>query len=249
MDEWPDNTVILGELCVQTNTSSNKVGTILRCLPEKAVQRQAKEENKVIVWAFDCLMFDGKDLTNTGYLERYAVLRDHFESIYFKITPFYLNDFAETADEIIQNGGEGLVLQRKDNKYYPGERPAWKTLKLKKSLPHLELKVISAIEPNKLYDGIELNTWQYKIDGVAVTKPYFYHWKNGVTVDFRGTAVDVTSGLTDDDRAWLATEEAQKIIRCGDLYAEVKAMEINSQKSLRHPSLVQLRPRSSGANE
>ena len=35
---------------------------------------------------------------------------------------------------------------------------------------------------------------------------------------------DVASGLTDDDRAWLATEDAAKMIEAGELYAVVKCM-------------------------
>lgn len=250
MDTWPDETVILGELCLQEKSSSNKVGTILRCLPEKAIARQQKEEDKIIVWMFDLLMLEGEDLTQTPYAERWKMLDPYIPCCqHFCTTAFYTKNFAERADQIINNGGEGLVIQLKSNPYLMGTRTAWKTLKLKKTLPHLELKVIDTLEPNKIYEGIESETWPYIIDGQKVTKPYFYKWKNGVKVDFEGTPVEVTSGLTDDDRAWLASPEAQEQIKRGELYAEVKAMEVNSQKSLRHPSLVQLRPRSSGANE
>ena len=76
----------------------------------------------------------------------------------------------------------------------------------------------------------------------AITKPYFMHWKNGIVVDYNGVKVGISSGLTDDDMAWLATPEAAAMIKAGGLYAEVKAMSVNSQNSLRHPCLVQLRP-------
>ena len=105
----------------------------------------------------------------------------------------------------------------------------------------MDLKVVSTIDPNKLYDGDLPETWKFTIDGVAVTKPYYMGWKNGVNVDFNGVTVSVTSGLTDEDREWLATEAAQEMIKNGELFAEVKAMSINSQNSLRHPSLVRLR--------
>ena len=51
----------------------------------------------------------------------------------------------------------------------------------------------------------------------------------------------MASGLTDDDRAWLATEDAAKMIEAGELYAVVKAMSFNDKGRLRHPSLVRLR--------
>lgn len=123
----------------------------------------------------------------------------------------------------------------------PGTRTAWATLKMKQSLPHMDLKVVSVIEPNKLYEGDLPETWKYIIDGVPVTKPYYNGWKNGVNVDFNGVIVSVTSGLTDADREWLSTKEAAELIANGELYAEIKAMSVNSQDSLRHPCLVRLR--------
>lgn len=253
MDKWPDNTVVLGEICLQEKSSSNKVGTILRCLPEKAIARQKEDKNKLKVWVFDVLMLEGEDMTSWPYRERYRAISPYIIDIphcqWFEETQLYQSNLIRVAEKIIENGGEGLVLQLKDNPYFPGERPTWKTLKFKKTLPHLELKVIKTIEPQKYYEGIEKSTWEYKIGNDLVTKPYYYGWKNGVVVDFEGVPVEVTSGLTDADREWLASVEAQEQIQKGELYAEVRAMEVNSQKSLRHPSLVQLRPRSSGVSE
>lgn len=160
---------------------------------------------------------------------------------YFSATTVYESDFAFHADEIIAAGGEGLVIQLKSNPYMPGTRSAWKTLKMKQTLPHMDLKVLKVIEPNKIYEGDNPDTWQYKIDGVAVTKPYAMGWKNGVVVDFNGVEVSVTSGLTDEDREWLASSQAATMISNGELFAEVKAMSVNDLGSLRHPALVRLR--------
>lgn len=246
MDEWPDNSVILAEICwEQYGTNANTVGTILRCLPPKAVERQ--KENKLYGLVFDILMWDNKDLTSTPYFDRTNIFCTEFNSErgynahYFKPTDIFFDNFAEEADRIISAGGEGLVIQLKNNQYAPGTRTAWNTLKMKQSLPHMELKVVSTIEPNKLYDGDLPETWKFTIDGVAVTKPYYMGWKNGVNVDFNGVTVSVTSGLTDEDREWLATEQAAQMIANGELFAEIKAMSVNSQNSLRHPCLVRLR--------
>ena len=123
-----------------------------------------------------------------------------------------------------------------------GTRTAWATLKLKQALPHMDLKVVGTLEPNKNYDGDFAADWKYKIDGINVTKPYFMGWKNGITVMLpSGITTDVASGLTDDDRAYLATPEAQAKIAAGELWAEVKAMSINDLGKLRHPALVRLR--------
>lgn len=261
MDTWPDNTVVLAELCFERyGTNANTVGTILRCLPAKAIERQ--KENPLYAYVFDILMYDGQDLTDVGYWFRLVnwanrvAVRYHNEErqpFYFKRTAIFHDgiDFLEAADEIISNGGEGVVIQRKDNPYMPGTRTAWKTLKLKQSLPEMELKVIGTLEPSKLYDGDCPETWQYwyqdmpnansQAGDFPVTKPYFYGWKNGVTVEYNNTTCDVTSGLTDADREWLATEEAQEMIKNGELYAVVKAMQTNDLGRLRHPYVVRLR--------
>ena len=116
----------------------------------------------------------------------------------------------------------------------------------------MELKVVGVLEPNQHYEGDCPETWGYwyqdmpyansQMGNFPVTKPYFYGWKNGITVELpSGITCDVASGLTDDDRAWLATDEAAKMIAAGELYAVVKSMSINDKGALRHPSLVRLR--------
>lgn len=250
MDRLPNETVLLAELCWdEPNTNANTVGTILRCLPAKAVERQKDKKLKAVI--FDCLMVDGEDLTNKPYIERIkriTILCDQYIGLSNLMYPtqfLHLDEhhenYLEWADEIISEGGEGLVIQRKDNPYMPGTRTAWKTLKLKQSLPEMELKVVGVLEPNKLYEGDLIESWEYFKDGVAVTKPYYYGWKNGITVEFNNTTCDVASGLTDADREWLATPEAAEMIKNGELFAVVKAMSENDKGRLRHPYLVRLR--------
>ena len=258
MDNWPDNTVVLAEICWdEYGTNANTVGIILRCLPAKAVERQ--KDKKLSGLVFDLLMFAGEDLTSTPYIDRLEKIDAEFNPThisdmnyhYFKPTQVFFTDFAAAADNIISRGGEGIVIQRKDNPYMPGTRTAWKTLKLKQSLPEMELKVIATINPKMYYEGDCPDTWEYwyqdmpnansQAGNFPVTKPFFYGWKNGITVEYNGTTCDVTSGLTDDDREWLATDEAQQMIKNGELYAVVKAMQTNSLGRLRHPYVVRLR--------
>lgn len=246
MDLLPDNTVLLAELCWdEPGTNANTVGTILRCLPAKAVEKQKNKKLKAVI--FDALMINGVDFTDIGYEQRWAAIHQLCSSkltnhAYLYPTTVYYDNFAEEADKIISAGGEGLVIQRRTNPYMPGTRTAWATLKLKQALPHMDLKVVDTLEPNKLYNGDFAEDWQFKIDGVNVTKPYYMGWKNGIRVILpSGITTDVTSGLSDDDRAYLATDEAKAKIAAGELWAEVKAMSINDLGKLRHPALVRLR--------
>lgn len=244
--DLPDGTVLLGELCWSDITKTSKdVGTILRCLPAKAIARQKDE--KLIFRVFDCLAWNGQDLSNEPYSMRFAyALSAHtcanIPFTYIKPPVWVSENFEDFLQEILANGGEGIVIHSLDYKYAPGKRPAWTTLKVKKVTTELELKVIDFIEPKKNYEGTEIDNWKFWIDGEAVTKPYFYGWKNGVIVDNNGTLVRVTSGLTDDDRAWLAEDEAKLLMANENLIAVVSAMEVDKESgSLRHPRLIRLR--------
>lgn len=272
MDSWPDNTVVLAEICWnEYGTNANTVGTILRCLPPKAVERQ--KENKLYGLMFDVLMYDSQDLTNQPYEQRLNML-PKLSNYYFKPTTIFTDNFAEHADQIISAGGEGVVIQRKDNAYLAGTRTAWKTLKLKQSLEEMELPVIDTLAPKREYEGQDASVWPYwevsfldsgekklvnKIpstitdlndpwtEWIPVTKPYYYGWINGIVVQLLdGNTTSVTSGLTDADREWLATYQAKLEIESGNLFAVVKAMSYNDKGRLRHPYLVKLRTAEDG---
>ena len=249
MDSWPDNTVILAEICWdEYGTNANTVGTILRCLPAKAVERQ--KDKKLSGLIFDVLMFNGKDLTNDPYEIRINVGFE-LELKYFKRTQVFTTDFAAAADDIISRGGEGVVIQKKSNPYMPGTRTAWATLKLKQALPHMDLKVVGTLEPNKNYEGDCIDTWKYwEIEGdtsltffgdetyirleetdggkpllnsdeylaTPVTKPYFMGWKNGITVM-------LPSGITTDVASGL-TDDDRAYLTTPEAKAKIAAGEL-----------------------
>lgn len=239
---FPAGTVLLGELCFSNiTTTARDVGSILRCKAPKAIERQ--KNNKLIYRVFDCLAYAGEDFAEYGYECRFEVARDKIELEGFKyiqMCKYVTENFEDFLADILAMGGEGIVIHSKDYIYAPGQRPAWKTLKIKKTTGEIECPVVNTIEPNKLYEGKELENWEFFIDGVAVTKPYYYEWKNGIIINHNGNKVRVTSGLTDDDREWLTSEEAEAAIKENRLYAVVSGMEISST-SIRHPRLIRLR--------
>ena len=261
---YPCETVLIGELCFEDITKTSKdVGAILRCKSDKAIARQ--KDIKLVYKVFDCLAFAGMDLMEKPYWERLVNAEDcvHDFGQYITVTNHTeYGDFEEFLQDILAAQGEGIVIHRKDAKYKPGARTAWDTLKVKKIVEELELPIVEFIKPNKTYCGEDADTWKYwigtKADGTIVkslkcpdstpniikwepvTKPYWMGWMNGVVVDNNGTLVRVTSGLTDEDREWLATAEAVEALNNG-LVATVSCMEITEDGSLRHPRLIRIR--------
>ena len=259
LKSFPAGTVLLGELAFEDRSKTSRdVGSILRCLPPKAISRQEKE--KLHLFVFDCLAWDGRDLSDKPFEDRFGEFSQQIFHIdcsgcsasYIHIAKTDEN-FMELAEKCWEQGGEGIVIMRKDSMYNPGGRKSWDSLKVKKQLGEIDMKVIGTIEPKRLYEGSELNSWKYFVDKddnpaditkmvdygklTPVTKPYYYGWKNGVIVEYEGRTIKVASGLSDEDRAWLATSAAKDAIEDGGLYAAITGMEL-TEDSIRHPVFI-----------
>lgn len=242
MKTLPKETVILGELCyMELEKHSDEVGSILRCLPPKAVARQ--KTSPLHLYIFDVLMWDGHDIHLEPYINRIEYFSKIEQNEFIHCAkPRSITEIAAYYDEYLDKGGEGFVLNKKIAPYNPGTRTAWSSIKLKQATEDLELKVIDTIEPNEEYQGDDASVWEYRNEfDQPVTKRFYYGWKNGVLVDYNGNKVKVTSGCSDADAEWLASEEAQNKIKNGELIAVVRAMQVTKDGSLRHPVLVRLR--------
>lgn len=243
---FPKNTVLLGELCFNDLSKTSKdVGSIMRSLAPRAIKLQ--ETNPLYFVVFDCLMWDGVDLSGKVYEERFLsniALDDFFATTELVYTacmqPYPMEDLNIFLDDYFGKGGEGVVLTDKKSFYVFGGRPARATVKIKKSVDEFEAQVVGFVEPNKVYDGKELDTWEYFEGNIPVTKPYYNGWKVGVVVKYKDLTFSVASGLTDVDREWLASKEAADFVKAGKLYAVCGAMEFTAE-SARHPYLVRLR--------
>lgn len=245
MKMLPRNSVVLGEICYpQLSKHSDEVGTILRCLPQKAIARQ--KDNPLYLYIFDVLMWDGTDIHEQPYIERikcFEKINNLINSTFvWCAKPKEVVDIVDDYDDYLDKGGEGFVLVKKNLPYSPGTRTAWSSIKLKQATDELELVVTGTIDPVYYYNGEDPDGWQYRdADDYPITKRAYYGWMAGVMVDYNGNNVKVTSGCTDEDGAWLASEEAIEMINRGELYAVVRAMQITKDGSLRHPVLVRLR--------
>lgn len=257
---YPAGTVIIGELCFDRLESTSKdVGSILRCLPPKAIERQKSE--KLHFKFFDVLAYKYEVIMEKPFIERFRAIGVTELNRFVERVWFDEGDganFHNMVDWVWKQGGEGIVIVRNDMKYAPGKRTAWQSLKVKKKLGALKAKVIGFIEPNKHYNGSEEFNWSYWVDGndrriekdgivnmklyeglQPVTKPYYFGWKNGVRVEYEGRIIDVTSGLTDEVREWLATGAAKASLEAGELFAEITGMEITAD-SIRHPVFLRI---------
>ena len=240
-------TVLIGEFSFEKHEDyvQRDIGSILRCKAPKAIERQ--KDNKLFFHTFDCLAHDGIDLSDSTYKVRSAVAESIKTNYIIPVKAKQVDKGAiEYLDKILADGGEGIMIMNKDGKYLPGSRSVTVSLKIKKELGELTLPVIGVVDPTRSYEGKERDTWQYSVDGELVTKQFYLGHKAGVIVDYEGNQVKVTSGANDEDRAWLASDEAAEMIADGTLQADVTAMEIfknvdNDKLSLRHPVLLKLR--------
>lgn len=265
LENIPDNTVFLAELCLNDGTNhakkgtmSTDVGTVLRSLPPLAIKKQSENGNLVAV-IYDCLMYAGDEIMDCPYEKRVKLIEEMFDneynnSGYIYHTQFKYNNFYDFFNNIINNSGEGIVLVNKDYQYSPGKRTAWKTLKWKRHTETYDLLIIDTEDYTKEYTGKQLNKWQYFVDEndnkvkgnymlgyTPVTKGWFYGWKAAVICMFNDKKIRVSSGLSDEDREQLSTETMQEHIKNHELYAEVSGMQSATHGKLRHPIINRLR--------
>jgi ATP-dependent DNA ligase len=249
LKDLPKNTILLGEMAFEDITKTCKdVGSIMRSLVPLALSKQKEDKNKLHFYIFDCLMWDGEELSDSSYQRRF--IDNRYTTYYFDfvkhckyvhlLKPQPMTELLSYLEDYFARGGEGVVLIDRETKYIFGSRPVRASVKIKKQLDEFEAKVIRTLEPNQKYEGTEIENWKYFKDGAAVTKPYFNGWKNGLVCEYEGRTFSVTSGLNDEDRAWLATDAAQESISAGKLYAVCGAMELTPD-SVRHPYLSRMR--------
>lgn len=173
LDCLPSNTVLVVEIYYPGGTSKS-VTPIMGALPNLAIKRQ--ENNPIHAYIHDILYYDSVDLRNTGALDRYKILAAVWSKYelsrfsFLELAQPIFDDIYEIGMLALRNGEEGLVLRKKDGKWYPGQRPAWNTIKMKK-MDSVDLVCVGVcdatveytgkldIGPN--YTGTEVDQWPY----------------------------------------------------------------------------------------
>ena len=261
-DELPNGTCLIGEIYFPNNEGSNHVTTIMGCLKEKAIQRQAA--NKLHYYVFDILAWDGTSYLKWSIEDRVAELGITERNYKNDCLEFaHYTDGKELWEElqiILAEGGEGIVITKKGTCYQPGKRPARQTFKVKKELQEtLDVIIVGANPPTRVYNGIDIENWMFwedirtgeKIkgrcykeysDGLAiepVTKTYWNGWAGslriGVRKDDKVVYIGSLSGMTE--------EVLQNWKQYVGKVAEITGMQImdTENQGIRHPKFVQWR--------
>ena len=259
LKEWaknlPKDTTIIGEIYVP-NGKSNNVTSIMGCLPATAIQRQ-EQNGPIHYYIHDCIKYDGKELLNDPLTERLSYVNDIFADTplkdwidyakYYATSPIQdwnVIDFYEYLARLFNAGKEGVVLKHVNGLYEPGKRPQTNK-KVKEHKDNIDLVIIECLDPEKEYTGTHLSDWPYWREGIPVTKPYYYGWKNAVKVgafDDKGNLVEVgrvASGFTDQDREAMGFDPSAfvgQVIECACMSVD------KNELSLRHPVFVRFRP-------
>ena len=143
----------------------------------------------------------------TGSWDRYCILEkiwklhglDKFD--FLELAEVWEDDLYARVGDALAAGEEGMVIKHKDGKYEPGKRP--KTNLKAKKVDFADVVIMGFEEPTREYYGKELDSWGYNIledddetdcrlqgtysdlcqkfpnqKVVAVTKPYYYNWRN-----------------------------------------------------------------------
>ena len=165
-NELEPGTVFLAELYLPKNEQAKSTSSIMNSLQSKAIKKQEKEEDKLILYIFDVLAWEGE-----SFLDKVA--EDRFEKLIIGWRA-YPNQYVEWAEyvegkelwDMLQNlladGYEGMVITNKKAKYQPGKRSNSVSLKIKKEVQEtIDCVIIGANPPTKLSGSKELETWEW----------------------------------------------------------------------------------------
>ena len=232
------------------------------CLKDKCIARQESGQ-KLHFYIFDICAYDGVNLVDTKAIERFQLLEKisaQLTSPYVEWAKYYNGkELWNHLQDYLASGREGIVITRKDCPIYFKRTPAHMTIKVKKELQEtLDVVIMGANAPTRLYNGKELISWKYwenlstgeKVEGALyknysdgdpiepITKMYFLggagSLKIGAYKDGKLVQVGNLSGLEEEIllnwKSYLG-----KVI-------EITAMEVMADSyGLRHPRPVRLR--------
>lgn len=275
LNKLEPGTVLIGELYLPRDEQAKSTSSIMNSLCAKGIKRQEKEENKLHLYIFDILADEGELYLNMKAIDRFLRVEDYGKKYQFPYVEFatYYNgkELWNQLQEVLANGGEGIVITYEDAKYEPGKRSSKISLKVKKELQDtVDCIVIGANPPTKAYNGKEIETWEYWFDEVnngcilasvyfesqhesiynkyvngepvyPVTKNWFYGWAGSWKLGAYKDGKLIQIGSL----SGLTDEQKENWKDYVGKIVEVSAMETSENqeggKGLRHPKLIDIR--------
>lgn len=271
--KWlPNGTCLLGELYFPNQRGSRKVTTILGCLKDKAIERQNAGE-KLCYYIFDIWAWGGEsflDKTAEARFNKITEINGYAQPInnYNRYAKYLKGEELWNAlGQILNTGGEGIVITRANSKPEPGKRTARKTLKVKMEI---EQTIDAFLDgdyklPTRLYSGKEIENWQYYeniktgekenknmyfeysmgMPWEPVTKNYFYGRAAAVSISVMKNGkpfhIGYISGIPDEMREGIVHHPEKYINKVYEITC-MEIEKIDGNYSLRHAKFVQERP-------
>jgi len=166
-EKLPNGTCFLGEIYLPSDEQAKTTTSIMNCLVDKAIKRQEKE--KLVYYIFDCLADNGESLLNFKAIDRFLAVDDYSRDFYDENVEWanYQSgkELWNTIQNLLADGYEGVVITRGESTYLPGKRTNKDTLKIKKELQDtIDCVIIGGNPPTKLYNGKEIESWEYWFD-------------------------------------------------------------------------------------
>jgi len=262
LKDLPNGTCLLSECYLPNNEGSNKVTSILGCLKDKAILRQ--EKTPLNFYIFDVMAYSGENYLYTKFKDRVHILKEiskKYGSSYIQYAEYYQGEeLWENIQTYLSEGKEGVVIMRKDAIVYQKRTPAKVSIKIKKELQEtLDVVILDANPPTRLYGGKEILTWKYwenirtgeKLEGELykeysdgmsiepVTKAYWNDWAGSLVIgakkDDKLVVIGSLSGLTEEVLSNWRDYKGR--------VAEITGMQVFGEtKGIRHPKFKNWRP-------
>lgn len=268
-ETFKENTIILGEVFLDDGIDKD-VGSILRCLPPKALARQKDKPLKFRI--FDTYYLDGASLLTTPMFKRIEKLKEIKERLnnhpLISVVKYHEMDktFYDKLDAIFRIGGEGVVATKKDSIPTLGSRTSWKTLKIKQEIEEpVDCFIIGLEKPARISNTTAISAWEYweniktgekvhknmyeeysenRGTWEPITKNYFYGWPGAITCGVYGNNQEI---LAICSCSGLTEEFKEELKNDFNRYRmcpiKISGMMITSSDnpSVRHPKLISIR--------
>jgi ATP-dependent DNA ligase len=253
LDNLPNSSLLDGEIITHLNCESHDVTRFLGGYPELAISRQ-NAEGWLKFAIIDIPFFDGQDLTNVKWYKRQALIERLYVEVFSRdefilFIPHVSCGPDEAAiryyEEIVESGGEGVMLKHRESTYIWGGRPKeWQKVKKYKTF---DVVVLGFEPPEVEYKGKNPETHPYKqiIDGkeTLVTKRHYHGWPGSVIygqmVEGELKKLGTFSGMNDPTLEDMKVNPGKYVLNV----IEVGSMRQNKKSgSLVLPRFKQLRP-------